>query len=577
MKKVALQPLADSTLVETGGTLLSGLLRKDLNVLMACGGKGLCSTCHVWVKRGGENLSPVADRERRTLSLVADARPESRLACQCRVHGEGVEVEVPKGMYIESADDLVALLGTRAEVNILHPVTAAVLIAKGKLITRTMLEQSRGVAQDLQRARAGGAETDTGSQRVFLASGVGTRPVFTTTTHHASRTVYEPGRESGAIPVPPSRQGPSNPPSTTFRRPNDQHPPSESNPLARPGTATNPVLHLSTAVGNPAARTPGGGDPAAGLSTSVVPPLAPPPDAPPARVAGGTRSVPVPLQPGSQIGKYLLIECIGKGGAGVVYRALHTKLKTPVAVKFLRPEVLAGDPDALGRFTHEAQLLAQLIHPNVVRVLDYEDEPTRPYVVMEYVDGLSAADLLKQCGRVAPERATGITLDVIDGLDAARKIGVVHRDVKPGNVLLPREGPSKLVDLGLAVVARSDTSGGVPSPSQSAPVEGTVGYMPPEQALGSTVDHRSDQYSLGCTLYHLVTGQLPFAGRSVPEVIMAHLRKPPTPPHEVAPGIPPALSRVILTMLEKSASDRYQDYATLRAELLRVFHQPPLP
>jgi serine/threonine protein kinase len=273
--------------------------------------------------------------------------------------------------------------------------------------------------------------------------------------------------------------------------------------------------------------------------------------------------------PGTQVGKYLLIECIGTGGAGMVYRALHTKLRTPVAVKFIRPDVLAADPDALERLSREAQLLAQLSHPNVVRVLDYEDDPARPFVVMEFVDGLSAADLIKQSGRVSPPRAVEIALQVLEGLDAARRLGVVHRDVKPANILLTRDGVSKLVDLGLAVVAR--TAGGKVASGGAA--EGTVGYMAPEQVMGSAVDHRADQYSLGCTLYHLLTGRLPFSGRSAQEVLMQHMRVAAVHPHEVAPGVPLPVSRIVMTMMEKSPDDRYPDYAALRADLTEAFRE----
>ncbi|VTU01070.1 serine threonine protein kinase : Serine/threonine protein kinase OS=Isosphaera pallida (strain ATCC 43644 / DSM 9630 / IS1B) GN=Isop_3637 PE=3 SV=1: Fer2: Pkinase [Gemmataceae bacterium] len=542
MKKIALHPLADTTLVDTGATLLSGLLRRDLNVQMSCGGKGLCSTCHVWVRTGTENLSPVNARERMTLSLVADARPESRLACQCKVYGDGVEVEVPEGMYIESADDLVALLGTRASLNILHPVTGVVLIPKGKLITRTLLEQSRSVATDLRRAKSGGDPlTDSTTHRSFLASGSGAVPAATS-------------RSSRMVPPPPVRAAAAPPPSPA---PGDPAPPPR--PPVAPGDSG---LYLSRAANSSQFG------PQASVSASVSATTAGPHDRPSGDTSssGAGRSLP-PVQAGTQIGKYLLIECIGKGGAGMVYRALHTKLKTPVAVKFLRPDVLAGDTDALASFTREAQLLAQLIHPNIVRVLDFEDDPARPFVVMEFVDGLSVADLIKQCGRVAPSRAIEIALQVIEGLDAARKIGVVHRDVKPGNILLTRDGTSKLVDLGLAVAAR--TAGGPAAPTGAA-AEGTVGYMAPEQAVGGSVDHRADQYSLGCTLYQLVTGRLPFTGRSAQEVLLQHLRAAPVPPHEAAPSVPVELSRVVLGMMEKSPDDRYPDYGRLRADLLKL-------
>ena len=544
MKRIGLHPLADSTLVETGGTLLSGLLRKDLKVQMSCGGKGLCSTCHVWVKRGVDQLTPVGPRERRTLNLVAGATPESRLACQSLVHGEGVEVEVPEGMYLESADDLIALLGTRAAQNMLHPVTGALLIPKGKLITRSLLEQSRGVEQDLKRVRAEAAGPDSASHRSFLASGSGCRPLPHAITHHASRTVYAAG--PGRAPLGPAGSG-------SFRAA------TATPPVERSAAPTDPAISQNTSTAPPGSIRP------------VVRSSGSPSSRSPAAGGRGDRSPAAP-QPGLQVGKYLLTECIGQGGAGVVFRALHTKLRTPVAVKFLRPDVSDADPDALARLTREAQLLAQLIHPNIVRVLDYEDDPARPYVVMEFVDGLSVADLLRQSGRVAPARAVEIGRDVLEGLDAARRLGVVHRDVKPGNILLTRDGVSKLVDLGLAVVARPGNGAGGPNLPAA---EGTVGYMAPEQAVGGPIDHRADQYSLGCTLYHMLTGRLPFTGRSAHEVMVRHLRAAPDPPHEAAPGVPAGLSRIVLTMMEKAADDRYPDYATLRAELAGVYREMP--
>jgi hypothetical protein len=446
-------------------------------------------------------------------------------------------------MYIESADDLIALLGTRAATNILHPVTAVVLIPKGKLITRTLLEQSRGVASDLKKAtKSESGLTDSTSHRSFLASGSVAVPASL-----AQRSASRIPPPSARTPAPaPSTPVPSSPEPDL---PSARAIPTPSDPSLNVSRGTH-TTHLSPQAGSASGTT----------SVPIERPVTE------ARGEGASRSL-SPIQPGTQLGKYLLIECIGKGGAGMVYRALHTKLKTPVAVKFLRPDVLAADADALTGFTREAQLLAQLVHPNIVRVLDFEDDPARPFVVMEFVDGLSVADLIKQCGRVAPGRAIEITLQVSEGLDAARKIGVVHRDVKPGNILLTREGTSKLVDLGLAVVARS---GGQAGSQNAALIEGTVAYMAPEQALGGGVDHRSDQYSLGCTFYQLVTGRLPFTGRSAQEVMFQHLRHPPTPPHEVAPSVPLQLSQIIMTMMEKSPDDRYPDYATLRADLMKV-------
>jgi serine/threonine protein kinase len=272
---------------------------------------------------------------------------------------------------------------------------------------------------------------------------------------------------------------------------------------------------------------------------------------------------------GAQVGRYLLLECVGKGGAGVVYRALHTTLKTLVAVKFLRPDIGSGDGAAQERLAREAQLLAQLNHPNVVRVLDFEDDPVRPYVVMEFVDGLTAAELIRQSGRLSAGRAVEVALDVAAGLAAAREIGIVHRDVKPGNVLVTRSGASKLVDLGLATVTRPDLAAARPD---APPVEGTVGYMSPEALSAGLVDHRSDVYSLGATLFHLIAGRLPFTGRSAAEVVMKHLRHPPPAVHEFAPETPPQLSAFIQTMMAKDPAARPQTHQEVRAELMGLLH-----
>lgn len=141
MKTLTFQPINEQHSVGTGTDLLQALLAKDLKVLMACGGKGLCATCHVHIKDGADCLTPRTERENRTLSFITGVTPNSRLACQCRVLGEGVVVELPEGMYIERAEDLMQYLGTRAQTNILHPINGSVLIQKGKIITRSRLEE----------------------------------------------------------------------------------------------------------------------------------------------------------------------------------------------------------------------------------------------------------------------------------------------------------------------------------------------------------------------------------------------------------------------------------------------------
>ena len=275
------------------------------------------------------------------------------------------------------------------------------------------------------------------------------------------------------------------------------------------------------------------------------------------------------LPPGTRLGRYLIGACVGVGGVGVVYRAVHTTLNAPVAVKCLRPDVLDHNPDAAARFAREAQLLARIAHPGVVRILDFDDDAALPFAVLEYVDGPSAADAVGRRGPLPAAHGIEIALQVAAGLDAVRRVGAVHRDVKPGNILLAADGTCKLADLGLAAVTRPD------EPAVGRAPVGTVGYISPEQATGEPVDHRSDQYSLGCTLYHLVAGRPPFVGRTTMEVVGQHVREAPPPPHEVSPAVPADLSRVILTTLRKSPDDRYPDFASLCDALSGVLRDLP--
>lgn len=524
MKKVAIEPVGGSALVTTGTSLLSVLLEKDMQVLMACGGKGICSTCHVKVCGGMDQLSPMGARERRTLSLVADTTPESRLACQTSVHGEGVVIRVPEGMYIERAEDLLSLLGKPATENILHPVTGAILIPRGKMITRTLLEQSRSIEQELKKLRESETNNsppaDSGRHANFTASGLSTRPNFSSAVQVTSRSsrVLPPVQEKSASGT--------------------------RTPVSVPAVSTDSLV-------------PANSQQVSQISSSST--------------LGVTPAPVVAIQPGVTVDKYLLLECVGKGGAGVVYRALHTKLKNLVAVKFLRPDQQASDHGALHRLAREAQFLAQLNHPNVVRVIDFEDHPTRPYVVMEFVDGLTVSDLIKQSGRISPLRSIEIILDVAAGLEAAWKLEIVHRDVKPGNILVARDGRSKLVDLGLATIS-APTSPSNARGAELSQVEGTAGYISPEAINRANVDHRSDIYSLGATLFHMLTGRLPFEGRSPYEVMMKHLQQPPPTLNKLVPGIPPHLSEIIQVTLAKDPAMRHQTYEDLRAELQEILH-----
>src|SRR5262245_21114577 len=283
--------------------------------------------------------------------------------------------------------------------------------------------------------------------------------------------------------------------------------------------------------------------------------------APDASAAGSTPDTRAP-QVGDVLGKCLLIERIGHGAAGVVFRARHQSLNIPVAVKILH---VTDDIGVHRQLRTEAQLLARLNHPHVVRVWDFEDDPFQPFLVMEFVEGSSLSDLLRREGRLSPARALQIVRQIADALAAAHRLGIVHRDVKPGNILLTKEGAGKLADLGLAVLVDRDRG------AASGALAGTAAYMAPEQADGA-IDYRADIYSLGATFYHVVTGQTPFQGSSRAEVIRKHARESAVVPHELAPHLPEAASALIMKMMAREPAERFQTYDELLSALSGLDH-----
>jgi len=230
---------------------------------------------------------------------------------------------------------------------------------------------------------------------------------------------------------------------------------------------------------------------------------------------------------GATLGKCVLLEKIGQGSTGTVYRALHKTLNIPVAVKVLHFDDSDNDRQLYDRFQTEARLLAQLNHPNIVRVWDFEDDAHAPYLVLEHVEGLSLEELIRQSGRLLLDRALPLMRQVTQSLAAAWKLGIVHRDVKPANILVARDGTAKLADLGLALLVENRAATDLTVGNSLA---GTVAYMPPEQASGRQVDHRSDIYALGATFYHVVTGRFPFEGRSRLELLLKHAQEAPCRP-----------------------------------------------
>ena len=257
---------------------------------------------------------------------------------------------------------------------------------------------------------------------------------------------------------------------------------------------------------------------------------------------------------GATIGDCVLEQLVGRGAMGSVFSAQNQKLGRRVAVKLLEPK-LATDAKFVNRFFQEAQALALLDNPHVVRVFAFDkDDAGRCYIVMELLDGGSVYGLLKKKGKLEIEEAVRIASEAAKGLHAAHKVDLVHRDVKPANLMMNKDGRVKVVDFGLAV----PTSGEV---FLATEVVGTPVYMSPEQADGVRLDGRCDQYALGVTLYQLLCGRPPFNQRKPVDVIAAHMRTPPPPPHEIRDDIPAWLEDVILRMLAKAPDERFPSMA----------------
>ena len=274
-------------------------------------------------------------------------------------------------------------------------------------------------------------------------------------------------------------------------------------------------------------------------------------------------------------GRYELDGIVGRGGMAEVFRARDIRLDRLVAVKTLR-EDLARDATFQARFRREAQSAASLNHPSIVAVYDTGEDMSGsshvPYIVMEYVDGRTLRDLLRDDRRLLPERALEITDGVLRALDYSHRHGIVHRDIKPGNVMLTRTGEVKVMDFGIAR-AVSDAQATM---TQTAQVIGTAQYLSPEQARGERVDARSDLYSTGCLLYELLTGRPPFLGDSPVAIAYQHVRENPVPPSHLDPEIPPWADSIVLRAMAKDPAQRYQSAADMRTDIQRALSGVPV-
>jgi serine/threonine protein kinase len=262
---------------------------------------------------------------------------------------------------------------------------------------------------------------------------------------------------------------------------------------------------------------------------------------------------------GKTISHYKILEKLGEGGMGVVYKAEDTKLKRTVALKFFAPQMLGTGQDRT-RFVLEAQAAAALDHPNICTVYEIQESDEHTFIVMAYIDGYSLQDTI-ELGPLNMDEALGIAVQVAEGLQEAHHKGIVHRDIKSANIMITGRGQAKITDFGLAKLL------GQTRLTKTGMIMGTVSYMSPEQAQGEPVDHRTDIWSLGAMLYEMLTGELPLRGDTAEAVIYSIVHEDPRQITYWQPELPPSLDRVVQKMLQKDPLKRYENMEALIADL----------
>ena len=279
-----------------------------------------------------------------------------------------------------------------------------------------------------------------------------------------------------------------------------------------------------------------------------------------------------PLRAGTRVGVYQIESVLGEGGMGTVYRALDTKLNRPVAIKVLSDEL--ADASARRRFQREAQMASSLNHPHILTVHDAGEFEGRQYLVTEFVDGGTLKDWARAQKRSWRE-VVELLIGVADGLGTAHAAGILHRDIKPHNVLVTKSGYAKLADFGLAKLEPPSPEGETRTLSEvmTRPgfIVGTIAYMSPEQASGTRTDARSDVFGFGVLLYEMIAGRKPFIGRSDLEVLQSIINAKPEP---LGDDIPAAVRGVIEKALEKDPAERYQTMQEMVVDLKRLLRQP---
>jgi serine/threonine-protein kinase len=258
---------------------------------------------------------------------------------------------------------------------------------------------------------------------------------------------------------------------------------------------------------------------------------------------------------GLTVGKYVILDRLGSGSMGRVYKAQHQLMGRVVALKIIAPQIITNDR-VVARFQREMRMVGRLDHPNVVRAFDADQAGNVLYIVMEYVAGQSLGQKFRASGPLSAVDVVNYASQAALGLAHAHAQGIVHRDIKPSNLLINESQTVKVLDLGLGVLMEADDQGSFATADGIA--VGTIDYMSPEQAMGREVDGRSDLYSLGCAMYHLITGRLPFPGSTPIDRLGKRISGSPVPILELKPDLPPALVGVLDTLLATRPGDRYQ-------------------